>query len=52
MGTLEDFRTVIGLVFAGKFHAPIDSTFALADVRAAHEKMEQGDLFGKILLIP
>ncbi len=52
MGTLDDFRTVMNFVFAGKFYAPIDSTFALSDVRAAHEKMDQGDLFGKILLIP
>ncbi|MBM4423607.1 MAG: zinc-binding dehydrogenase [Chloroflexi bacterium] len=52
MGTLDDFRAVMSLVFAGKLHAPIDSTFPLADIRAAHEKMDRGDLFGKILLIP
>jgi NADPH:quinone reductase-like Zn-dependent oxidoreductase len=52
MGTLEDFRTVMGLVFAGKLNAPIDSTFPLAQIRAAHEKMETGNLFGKIVLLP
>lgn len=52
MGTLDDFRTVMSLVFAGKLHAPIDSTFPLSDIRAAHEKMERGDIFGKILLVP
>ncbi len=51
MGTRGDFATVMGLVFAGKLHAPIDSTFPLADIRAAHEKMERGDVFGKIVLI-
>ncbi|MEK6575193.1 MAG: zinc-binding dehydrogenase [Chloroflexota bacterium] len=49
-GTLDDFRTVMSLVFAGKLRAPIDSVFPLADIRAAHEKMERGDLFGKVVL--
>ncbi|MEK7325957.1 MAG: zinc-binding dehydrogenase [Chloroflexota bacterium] len=52
MGTRADFATVMGLVFAGKLHAPIDSTFPLSDIRAAHEKMERGDVFGKIVLVP
>jgi len=52
MGTRGDFATVMGLVFAGKLRAPIDSTYPLSDIRLAHEKMEQGDLFGKIVLIP
>ena len=50
MGTLDDFRTVMSLVFAGKLHAPLDSVFPLADIRAAHEKMERGDYFGKVVL--
>ncbi|MBI3242473.1 MAG: zinc-binding dehydrogenase [Chloroflexi bacterium] len=50
MGTRADFATVMGLVFAGKLHAPINSTFPLSDIRAAHEKMERGDVFGKIVL--
>jgi NADPH:quinone reductase-like Zn-dependent oxidoreductase len=52
MGTRADFATVMGLVFAGKLHAPIDSTFPLSEIRAAHEKMERGEVFGKIVLIP
>ena len=51
MGTLKDFRDVMNLVFAGKLYAPIDSTF-LADIRAAHEKLDKGDVLGKIVLIP
>jgi NADPH:quinone reductase-like Zn-dependent oxidoreductase len=50
MGTLNDFSKVMDLVFRGKIHMPIDSTFPLSEVRAAHEKMERGDIFGKILL--
>jgi NADPH:quinone reductase-like Zn-dependent oxidoreductase len=52
MGTRADFATVMGLVFAGKLQAPIDSTFPLSDIRAAHEKMERGEVFGKIVLVP
>jgi D-arabinose 1-dehydrogenase-like Zn-dependent alcohol dehydrogenase len=52
MGTLSDFKEVMSLVFAGKLYAPIDSTFAFADIRTAHEKLDKGDVLGKIVLIP
>lgn len=52
MGTLADFRDVLGLVFAGQFQAPLDSVFPFTAVQAAHAKMERGDLFGKIVLSP
>ncbi len=52
MGNRADFETVMALVFAGKLHAPIDSTFPLSEARAAHEKMGRGEFFGKIVLIP
>ena len=52
MGTLADFAQVMSLVFAGKFRAPIDSVFPLKDICAAHEKMDRGDVFGKIVLTP
>jgi len=52
MGTRADFATVMGLIFAGKLHAPIDSMYPLAEVRAAHEKLERGEVFGKIVLTP
>jgi NADPH:quinone reductase-like Zn-dependent oxidoreductase len=52
MGTRSDFAKVMALVFEGKLAPPIDATFALKDVRAAHEHMEQGEFFGKIVLQP
>ena len=52
MGTLNDFATVMRLVFEGRIRIPIDSTFPLSDVRQAHEKLERGDYFGKLLLTP
>lgn len=52
MGTLSDFKEVMSLVFAGKLYAPIDSTFPLANIRAAHEKLDRGEVLGKIVLTP
>ncbi|HZY44630.1 MAG TPA: zinc-binding dehydrogenase, partial [Anaerolineae bacterium] len=39
-------------VFDGKFKPVIDQTFALKDARAAHERLERGENFGKIILVP
>ncbi|MBI3762630.1 MAG: zinc-binding dehydrogenase, partial [Chloroflexi bacterium] len=50
MGTLDDFKTVMGLVFEGKLKVPIDSVFPLKDARAAQERMEKVENFGKIVL--
>ncbi len=52
MGPLADFAKVMALVFAGKLQAPIDSVFPLTEIRAAHDKMDRGDFFGKIVLTP
>ncbi|MBW8706627.1 2-haloacrylate reductase [Streptomyces sp. MBT84] len=38
------------LLDAGTVHVAIDSTFALADARAAHERAAQGHIQGKIVL--
>jgi NADPH:quinone reductase-like Zn-dependent oxidoreductase len=50
MGTRADFATVMGLVFAGQLKPVVDSLFPLSDIRAAHERMESGEVFGKIVL--
>ncbi len=52
MGTRADFAQVMGLVFEGKLKPAIDQTFALKDARLAHERMERGEFFGKIVLVP
>lgn len=51
MGTLADYKAVMDMVFAGRFNAPIDSTFPLADIQAAHARLEGSDVFGKIVLV-
>jgi NADPH:quinone reductase-like Zn-dependent oxidoreductase len=50
MSTRAEFATVMGLVFAGRLKPVIDSSFPLADIQAAHQRLEQGDILGKITL--
>jgi NADPH:quinone reductase-like Zn-dependent oxidoreductase len=50
MGTKEDFEGAYELVRSGKAKPIVDSVFPLADARAAHERMESGEQFGKIVL--
>jgi NADPH:quinone reductase-like Zn-dependent oxidoreductase len=52
MGTRADFVEVMSLIFAGRLRSVIAETFALQDARRAHETMEQGEFFGKIVLRP
>jgi NADPH:quinone reductase-like Zn-dependent oxidoreductase len=49
MGTREDFEGAYDLV-AGGATPVIDTVFPLAEARAAHERLEAGEQFGKILL--
>jgi NADPH:quinone reductase-like Zn-dependent oxidoreductase len=50
MGTREDFAGAFELVKSGHARPVIDQVFPLAEARAAHERMERGDQFGKIVL--
>jgi len=50
MGTPDDFRGAYELVASGRARPVVDSVFPLADARAAHERMERGDQFGKVVL--
>jgi NADPH:quinone reductase-like Zn-dependent oxidoreductase len=50
MSTLSEFATVMGLVFAGRLKPVVDTVFPLAEVRAAHERLEQGAVLGKLVL--
>ena len=50
MGTINDFKTVMGLVFEGKLKPVVDKTFPLADARAAQERLETGEQMGKVTL--
>ena len=50
MSTRAEFATVMGLVFAGRLKPIIDSRFPLADIRSAHERLESGEVLGKVVL--
>jgi NADPH:quinone reductase-like Zn-dependent oxidoreductase len=50
MGTKADFEGAYELVVSGRARPVIDSVLPLAEARAAHERMESGDHFGKIVL--
>jgi NADPH:quinone reductase-like Zn-dependent oxidoreductase len=50
MGTMGELHEVLSHVFAGRLKPVVDRTFALKDIRAAHECMEKSQMFGKIVL--
>jgi zinc-binding alcohol dehydrogenase/oxidoreductase len=50
MGTKADFEGAYELIKSGRAKPVVDSTFPLSEARAAHERMEAGEQFGKIVL--
>src|SRR5258708_16384052 len=51
MGSKSEFATVLRLVAAGRLKPVVDRTFPLAECRLAHEYLESGDQFGKVVLL-
>ena len=47
---LHTFATVMGLINAGRLKPILDSSFPLSDIRSAHERLDRGDVLGKITL--
>ena len=52
MGSRQDFRDVMQLVFARKLRAPVEQVLPLSEAREAQRMLAQGDVFGKIVLKP
>ena len=52
MGTPAEFRKVMRLVFEGRLSPVIHEVLPLAEARKAHELMESGKVFGKLVLKP
>lgn len=52
MGTPAEFRQVMNLIFEGRLHPIVQEVLPLAEARRAHEMMEAGDVFGKLVLVP
>lgn len=52
MGDPQEYRTVMDLVFQGRLKPVIHATLPLAEARKAHEILEAGEVFGKVVLVP
>lgn len=52
MGTMGELHEVLGHVFAGRLKPVVDRVFPLKDLRAAHELLENSQMFGKIVVNP
>lgn len=52
MAPQRDFRTVMGLIFEGKLKPVVGKVMPLAEAAEAHRVLEDGDVFGKIVLVP
>jgi NADPH:quinone reductase-like Zn-dependent oxidoreductase len=50
MGTKEDFEGAYELVKSGRARPVVDTVLPLTEARAAHERLEAGEQFGKIVL--
>jgi NADPH:quinone reductase-like Zn-dependent oxidoreductase len=52
MGASEEFREVMRLVFDGVFQPVVQEVLPLSAARRAHEILERGQIFGKLVLAP
>ena len=50
MGMPSDFEGAYELVRSGRARVHVDSMFPLADAADAHERLESGAQFGKVVL--
>jgi NADPH:quinone reductase-like Zn-dependent oxidoreductase len=52
MSNRGEFEEVMRLVFSGALQPVVDTVMKLDDIRAAHERLERGQQFGKIVVVP
>lgn len=52
MGTMAELHEVLSHVFAGRLKPVLDRTFPLSEIRAAHEYLENSQMFGKVVVNP
>lgn len=52
MGSPREFAAMLHLYEAGRLKPVVDSVFPLRDAPAAHRRMDEGQQFGKIVLVP
>ena len=52
MGTPSEYRAVMRLVFERRLRPVIHEVIPLAEAQRAHEMLEAGNVFGKLVLVP
>ena len=52
MGTMGDLHRVLQFIFRGQLKPVIDTVFPLAEIRAAHQRLENREQFGKVVVTP
>ncbi len=52
MASRADFEGVMGLVLAGELDPVVDDVLSLDRNREAHERLESGRVFGKLVIVP
>ena len=50
MGTVDELRQLVELVASGRVKPVVDQVFPFADARQAFERLNSGDVFGKLVL--
>jgi NADPH:quinone reductase-like Zn-dependent oxidoreductase len=50
MGTMGELHEVLKFVFRGQLKPVIDTVYPLSEIRAAHERLERKEQFGKVVL--
>jgi NADPH:quinone reductase-like Zn-dependent oxidoreductase len=52
MGGMGELHQVLKFVFRGQLKPVIDRVYPMAQIRAAHERLENKEQFGKVVLLP
>ena len=52
MGSMGELHRVLKFVFRKELRPVIDRVYPLSEIRAAHERLEKKEQFGKIIVVP
>jgi NADPH:quinone reductase-like Zn-dependent oxidoreductase len=52
MGTMGELHEVLRHVFSGRLKPVVDRSFALSEIRSAHQYLERSQMFGKVTVNP
>ncbi len=52
LGTMGELHQVLKFVFRGQLKAVIDRVYPLAEIAAAHRRLENREQFGKVVVVP